>query len=295
MRLGNLSQHGITDVVRDGEFKTLGFVSHQGTAMLVFIESAKYLDALLSNPQVSCVITSEALAGSIPDRYGVAVAEGPRRAFYELHNSLTKETDFYWTSFPTAIAASAQIHPTAHVADHDVRIGERVLIEPNVTILERVIIEDDVIIRAGTVIGSEGFEFNLIDGEILPVLHGGGVRIGRRVEIQANCCVVRSVFGGFTEIGEDSKIDSLIHIGHNVSIGKRCRLAARAMIGGSVTIGDEVWIGPSVSISSEITIGDRASLTLGSVVTRDVLPGQRVTGNFAIDHDKFIAFLRTIR
>ncbi|MBN1810364.1 MAG: UDP-3-O-(3-hydroxymyristoyl)glucosamine N-acyltransferase [Anaerolineae bacterium] len=295
MKLNQMNRNELTRVARDGEFESLGFVTHKSPAMLVFLENEKFLPALLNNSTITCVITSEQLAEQLPKQFGVAVSPNPRRAFYTFHNWLATETDFYWTGFPTTISKSASIHPTAYVADRDVRIGERVLIEPNVTVLGRVIIEDDVIIRAGTVVGSEGFEFNLIDGEILAVVHGGGVRIGRRVEIQSNTCVDRAVFGGFTEIGEDTKIDNLIHIAHNVRIGKRCRMAALAMIGGSVTMGDDVWVGPSVSISSEITIGDGASLTLGAVVTRDVVAGQRVTGNFAIEHDKFIAFIKSIR
>jgi len=164
-----------------------------------------------------------------------------------------------------------------------------------VTVLPHTIIGDEVILRAGSVIGAQGFEFKRIGESILPVAHAGGVRLSDRVEIQANSCVDRSIFGGFTEIGEDTKLDNFVHVAHNVKIGKRCLLAAHAMIAGSVTIGDDVWIGPSAAVSSEITIGDGAYVTLGSVVTRDVAAGQRVTGNFAIDHDKFIAFLRTIR
>ena len=67
------------------------------------------------------------------------------------------------------------------------------------------------------------------------------------------------------------------------------------MVAGSTTIGDDVWIGPGASISSEIVIGNGASVTIGSVVVRDVAPGQKVTGNFAVDHKKFIAFMRKIR
>ncbi len=148
------------------------------------------------------------------------------------------------------------------------RIGRRTVIEPHVTVLPHSIVDDDVILRAGCVIGMQGFEFKRLGGEILPVAHAGGVRLHDRVEVQANSVVDRSVFGGFTEVGEDSKIDNLVHIAHNVKIGKRSLLAANAMIAGSVVIGDDVWIGPSASISSEITIGDRAFVTLGSVVTR---------------------------
>jgi UDP-3-O-[3-hydroxymyristoyl] glucosamine N-acyltransferase len=224
-----------------------------------------------------------------------ALSQAPRRDFFKFHNHLAAHTDFYWRDFPTEIAPNAVISPRAEIAEKNVRIGRRTMVEPNVTVFPHSIVGDDVILRAGCVIGMQGFEFKRLDGEILPVAHAGGVWLHDRVEVQANSTVDRSVFGGFTEVGEDSKIDNLVHISHNVKIGKRCFIVANAMIAGSVVIGDDVWIGPSASISSEITIGDRAFVTLGSVVTRDIAPDQHVTGNFAIDHEKYIAFLRTIR
>jgi UDP-3-O-[3-hydroxymyristoyl] glucosamine N-acyltransferase len=134
-----------------------------------------------------------------------------------------------------------------------------------------------------------------MDGALYRVGHGGGVRLARGVEIQSNTCVDRALFGGFTEIGEDCLIDNLVHVAHNVRMGPRCRVAACAMVGGSVVLGEEVWIGPNASISSEITVGGRAFVTLGAVVTRDVGNGEHVSGNFAIDHTRFLAFLRTVR
>lgn len=295
MHLSEASSIVPLNVLRDAAFASLGFVTHRADAMLVFLESERFLDGLLANPNVSAVIATADLAERMPPHLGVAVSEFPRRDFYHLHNYLAERTSFYWQDFPTEIAADAMISPQAYIAPQNVRIGRRVVIEPHVTVLPHTIIGDDVILRAGCVIGSQGFEFKRIGQTILPVAHAGGVRLGDRVELQASCCVDRSIFGGLTEVGADTKCDNLVHIAHNVRIGKRCLLAAHAMIAGSVTIGDDVWIGPSAAVSSEITIGDGAFVTLGSVVTRNVAAGQRVTGNFAIDHDKFIAFLRTIR
>ena len=117
-------------------------------------------------------------------------------------------------------------------------------------------IGNDVIIGPNSTIGSRGFEFIRNEGQIIAVEHAGGVKVEDRVEIQANCAIDCSVFGEFTEIGEESKLDNLVHIAHNVIIGKRCLLAACAMVAGSTSIGDDVWIGPGTSISSEINIGD---------------------------------------
>ena len=67
------------------------------------------------------------------------------------------------------------------------------------------------------------------------------------------------------------------------------------MVAGSTVIGDDVFVGPNASLSSELTIGSRAHITIGAVVTRDVAPGRRVSGNFAIDHQRLVAHLRKIR
>ena len=295
MKLSEIKEKGTIEIVMDGVFESLGTVTHNNPKQLVFIEDSKYISTMLKKPNISSVITTEDLISSIPKGLGIGISKNPRKSFHKIHNHLAKDTDFYWKPFSSEIASSAKIHPTAYVAERNVHIGERCYIGPNVTILEGTIVEDDVIIRAGSVIGTEGFEFNRIDREIMPLIHAGGVLLHNRVEIQANCCVSKAVFGGFTEIGEDTKLDNLIHIAHNAIIGKRCLLAACAMVAGSARIGDDVWIGPSASISSGVEIGNGASITLGSVVTKNVAQGQRVTGNFAIDHDKFIAFLKTIR
>ncbi|MBW2568672.1 MAG: UDP-3-O-(3-hydroxymyristoyl)glucosamine N-acyltransferase [Deltaproteobacteria bacterium] len=295
MKLSETKKKNSVKIARDGEFESLGFVTHSNPNQLVYLEDAKYVSKMLKKSNISSVITTEELVSSLPKELGIGVSINPRKSFYEIHNHLAKDTVFYWTPFKTEISSNAKIHPTAYIAERNVRIGEGCEICPNVSILKNTILERDVIVRTGSVIGAEGFEFNRIGKKVLHVAHAGGVLINSRVEIQANCCIDKAVFNGFTEIGEDTKLDNLIHVAHNVVIGKRCLLAANAMVAGSVIIGNDVWIGPSATISSEILIGDGASITIGSVVVRDVASGQRVTGNFAIDHKSFISFLRKIR
>ena len=82
---------------------------------------------------------------------------------------------------------------------------------------------------------------------------------------------------------------------NRTKIGRACLLGAHAAITGSVVIGDEVWVGPNATISSALTVGSQAAVSLGSVVTRDVPPGERVSGNFAITHNRFLSFIRSIR
>lgn len=294
LRLSEIPAQFAISTVRDGAFASLGFVSHETPGMLVFLESDRYLAELEECTHATAVIARPELVERVPARLAVASADSPRQTFYALHNHLA-ETGFYWTSFESVIAGSARVHPRAYVAARDVRIGEGVVIEPNATILERSIIEDGAIVRANAVIGSEGFQFVASDQALLPVAHAGGVRLETGVEIQSCTCVDRAVFGGFTVVGAHSKIDNLVHIAHNVQLGRRNRVVAGAMIAGSVRTGDDVWIGPMASISHELTMGHGANATMGAVVTRDVPAGQRVTGNFALEHGKFIAFMRSIR
>jgi UDP-3-O-[3-hydroxymyristoyl] glucosamine N-acyltransferase LpxD len=241
------------------------------------------------------VITTKELAVGMPEKYGIALSDNSRKVFYELHNYLATNTHFYWTDFPSRVSDKAIIHPTAYIAPSNVVIGDDVVIEPNAVILEGAIIEDGAIIRAGATISAEGFEFKRFGDDVMHVVHAGGAHLGKRVEVQCNSNVDRAVFGGYTEVGDDTKIDTLVHVGHCVVLGRRCFIAALTVICGSTTLGDDVWVGPHSVISSELSIGQGAHITLGSVVTRDVPPRHRVTGNFAIDHDKFIAFLKTVR
>lgn len=292
MRLSDAAKLEPLSVERDAVFESLGTVVHRQPRMLVFVEEPKYLAAVRANDAIACVIVPPSIAPDVPSGYGLAVAEDARGSFYRLHNRLARETTFYWQDFPTEIDPTASIDEAAYVAPKNVRIGARVRIEPLAAVLERTIIGDDAVLRAGCTIGTQGFEHKRIDGEIFPVEHAGAVRFGNRVEIQANSTVDRSVFGGFTELGDDTKLDNLVHIAHNVVVGRRCLIAASAMIAGTVTMGDDVWIGPNATISSGVAIGNGASVTLGSVVTRDVPDGGRVTGNWAVPHEQFLATLR---
>ncbi len=289
MKLSDLEKYGFRSE-RDGEFKNLGFFEDGKPSQLVFIEDEKYLRDIDERLNITCVVTTPELALQIPTM-GIIFSDIPRKTFYEIHNYLAK-SDFYLKPFDCKIAGSSRIDSRACIATKSVQIGKRCEIEPNVVILPNTIIGDDVIIRAGSVIGTEGFQFVRLGTEVMRVAHAGGVKIGNRVEIQANTCVCKSIFGGFTQIGDDTKIDNLVHVAHGVTIGKRCFIVANSLIAGSAKIGDDVNIGASVTVAPQIVIGNGASVSIGSVVTKVVVLGQRVTGNFAIDHDKFIAHLK---
>jgi acetyltransferase-like isoleucine patch superfamily enzyme len=265
-------------VLRDGAFASLGSLSHEFPKLLVMFYDPAYRDELIANPHISCVITKPELVPQLPEHLGIGVCADPMAAFYGIHNQLLDTTSFYGEPFATTIADDAVIHPTAYVAPQSVRIGRRSVIGPRAVVLERTTIGDDVIIGPGAVLGGEGFEPKFVAGKHVIIRHGGGVTLHDRVEVQANSHIAKSVFNSDTIVGEGTKIDALVQVGHNVSIGKECEIAGGALISGSVTIGDRVWIGPSAILSSEVTIGDGAFVAIGSLVLTDVRAGAHVIG-----------------
>ena len=283
--------------MRGAEFRSLGYLGHRlrRERMLAFVEDERFLPRVEAHPDLAAVLTTAALAERIPATLGVAVVGRPAADFYALHNHLATQTEFYWRDFASEIAPSARVHPRAFVAERNVRVGPDCVIEPGAAVLDHSILGEGVVVRAGAVIGAHGMETKRVDGRVLRLEHAGGALLGDRVEIHANAVVVRAVFGGFTEIGEDTVVGSLVNVAHGVRIGRRCFLPDTCMLAGAVTVGDDVVIDPNATIAHEVHLGDGCRITLGAVVTRDVPPGVTVSGNFAIPHERFLEFIRRIR
>jgi UDP-3-O-[3-hydroxymyristoyl] glucosamine N-acyltransferase len=135
-----------------------------------------------------------------------------------------------------------------------------------------------VIIHAGTVIGADGFGYERNDGgELEKFPHLGHVVLEDNVEVGSNTCIDRGTLGD-TIIREGAKIDNLVHIAHNVVVGRHAVVIAHAMIGGSTRIGDYAWVAPCACVRDVVSIGDRAMIGLGAVVVRDVPDGATVMG-----------------
>ena len=203
-----------------------------------------------------------------------------------------------------SIGKTPSIHPFAVVADRAL-IGDRVtlypgvyvgegsavgddsVIYPNVSIREGVTIGKRVIIHPGAVIGSDGFGFVTDGGEHHKIPQVGGVIIGDDVEIGSNCTIDRATLGN-TVIKKGTKIDNLVHIAHNVTVGEHCLLAGTAAVAGSSTLGNYVVLGGSVSVSDHVTLGDRVIVTGGTGVMKDTAAGQIVGGYYAMPHREWL-------
>lgn len=281
---------------RDGEFEYLKLISVKTESeALTFIEDEKYLGYI--NESISCIVCNKKLYDKIPERIGVVISENPKIDFFKIHNKLIKEEMKTNDRHETVIGDMCSISEKAIISNYNVKIGNNVVIEENVIIRDNVEIGDNSIIRAGSIIGGEGFEFIKIGQEsILQVVHGGGVKIGKYVEIQYNAHVDKAVFqGDCTAINNHTKVDNNTHIGHGVKIGKRCLIASSVSVSGSTIIGDDCWIGAGAIVSNNLTIGKDSRINIGSVVTKDVKEEESVSGNFAINHSKFLEFIKTIR
>lgn len=158
-------------------------------------------------------------------------------------------------------------------------VGEHSTLHPGVVIYARCVVGRRVVIHANAVIGADGFGYvgsARAEGPV-KVPHLGNVVIGDDAEIGAGSCIDRAKFGS-TTIGAHTKIDNLVQIGHNCTIGRGCVICGHTGISGSVRVGDNVTIGGKVGLADNITIGDSASIGGGSLLFNDVPAGETWIG-----------------
>lgn len=165
------------------------------------------------------------------------------------------------------------------------RIGAETLLNPRVTVYDRVVIGARCILHSGAVIGADGFGFAEQDGVLVKIPQVGAVIIGDDVEIGSNSCIDRATMGA-TVIGDGSKIDNLVQIGHNVQLGRNCVVCGNAGIAGSTVLSDHVIIGAGAGINGHIEIGERARVAAFSGVTKSVPAGTTFFGYPAVEADR---------
>ena len=218
----------------------------------------------------------------IPENRSLIFVKDPRLAAINVLAEFFRQRP-RWGKHPSAVIhAEANISPDTYIGPNTFvgkcTIGSGTILYGNNYIYDGVTIGKNVTVHAGTVIGTDGFGYQENNKkEWLKFEHVGGVRIGDGVEIGANTCIDRGTLGN-TVIGDGTKIDNLVHIAHNVTIGRHCLIIAHAMIGGSCTIGDHSWIAPNAGILQKTTIGENATIGLGAVVLQAVPPGETWAG-----------------
>ncbi|HEY1121633.1 MAG TPA: UDP-3-O-(3-hydroxymyristoyl)glucosamine N-acyltransferase [Haloferula sp.] len=175
------------------------------------------------------------------------------------------------------IGDGSEIGPNAVVGEH-VKIGRDCLFYANVTIRERCLIGDRVILQPGSVIGSDGYGYEVVEGRHVKVDQVGIVEVQSDVEVGANSTIDRARFGR-TVIGQGTKIDNLVQVAHNVQIGKHCLLVSQVGIAGSAKLGDYVVVAAQSGVAGHVKIGDKAILSARTGVTVDMEGGKTYGGN----------------
>lgn len=189
----------------------------------------------------------------------------------------------------------ANVHIGPNVCIGKSVIGERTIIEGNCYIYDNVVIGKDCHIQPNSTIGSSGFGY-VKDEKNIPIRvpHFGGVLIGDNVDIGASTCIDRGTLGN-TIIGDNVKIDNLVHVAHNVKVGQGSYLIANSMIGGSTDIGENVWIAPSSSLINKISIADNSVIGMSAVVTKDVVEEGTYAGFPARPLQQFISIQKKLK
>lgn len=250
--------------------------------ILSYATSPKYCNSVISNPKITAVVLDQKCYQSLceikpgyDESVSIIIVDKPEFVFYDIHEYLYKQQFYSKNNNKPIIGRNCNIHPTAVVEDNVV-IGDNVIIGANTVINSGVVIEEDVEIGCNSVIGGHGFQA-LKDYPMI-VHHIGGVLIHKGVYIGNLTTVSRSLFEGYTEVGEYSKIDDHVHFSHNCKCGKLCTLTAGTVLMGSVEIGDNVWISPSSLILNKKHIGDNSFIGSMSYVNSEVKPKSLMMG-----------------
>ena len=178
------------------------------------------------------------------------------------------------------------IFPGTAILDN-VEIGTGNIIYPNCVIHENTSIKDNCIINSNTVLGSEGFGFIPSEGKWLKMPQKGGVRVDNNVEIGTNCCIDRPAVG-LTIIGEGTKLDNLVQIGHGVKIGKHCAFAAQVGIAGGAVIGNNVILAGQVGVNNRVKVGNNVIASSKCGIHTDIKDGEIISGFPAMQNKSWL-------
>ncbi len=278
------------------------------TGDITFAESARFLqNAGLSS--ASAILAPDDAAPDAPGAGGKALIQvaNPRLAFAQLLDVFAPEQYAERGVHPTAVVGSdfrhggnvfvgahcvlgdnvrlgenVTLHPLVYVGD-DVEIGDNTVVYPHVALLRGTVVGAGCVLHSGAVFGADGFGYLTLGGRHRKVPQIGNVALGDDVEIGANVTIDRARTGT-TRIGRGTKVDNLVHIGHNCQIGEDCILVAQVGLAGGVEVGKNVVIAGQTGVKEQVKIGAGAVLGAQTGVMGDVPAGAFVSGYGARPH-----------
>jgi UDP-3-O-[3-hydroxymyristoyl] glucosamine N-acyltransferase len=282
-------------------------IEEASVSQITFIANPKYA-ALAKTTKAAAIIVSPDFPA---DGRPVIRSKNPYLTF-------AKAIELFYEApkYGPAVHPTAVIHPSAKigrdphigayvVVDADVVIGDGVVLNPHVVIYrgakigrnffahahavvrEFCEIGDNVVLQNGVIIGADGFGFARDESGWRKILQSGKVVLGDNVEVQANSTVDRSSIGE-TRVGDGTKIDNLVMIGHGCTVGKHTMLCSQVGLAGSTEVGDNVILAGKVGVAGHLKIGDGAVATALTGIPGDVAAGATVSGYPAIDNKQWL-------
>jgi len=299
LTLAHIAEQIQGEAVGDSSVQITGFSTSDAARSgdIVFAENETYFTAA-EQSEASAILVSGPFTSAKKPLIRVSNA---RVAVARLLPLFFPPDDYAAAIHPTAIVAdSAEIDSTAHIGAYavvgprcrigarsvlmggnhlgrDCQLGDDVRLFPNVVIYARTRIGHRVVIHAGTVIGSDGYGYVFDEGKHRKVLQVGNVIIHDDVEIGANTAIDRAAIGS-TVIGKGTKIDNLVHVAHNVTMGMHCLVMGQCGFAGSTRLGDYAVIASQSGVAGHLTLGRQSVVGAKSGVMRDVPDGGKVLG-----------------
>lgn len=267
-------------------FNNIKDLGSAGRESLVFVDQNRQdKQSLIENTKAGFILCDSEIERTavLKDKVLIRV-DNPKLIFSLIANAIFV-TKPKFGIHPTAVVhSSAEIHPDVYVGPNviigeNVKIGKESIIEAGAQLIKNIKLGNSVIIKQGAILGGDGYGFTRDEnGLAIKFPHVGTIEIEDHVEIGSCSCIDLGALSE-TKIGYGSKIDNLVHIGHNVRVGKNVFIAAQSSIGGSSKIGDnvEIWMGVKVKDGSRIA--NRCQIGLGSIIIKDVEENKRVFGN----------------
>ena len=306
MKLGELAARLGAELRGDPELEVTGVrgIEEAGPSEITFVANPRYAGLARKTNAAAVLVEPE-----FPDISAATLRiQNPYYAF-------SRALGLFYQSpvYPPGIHATAVIDPTAMIGEGahigayvviqpDVRIGPHATLLPHVVIYPGAVIGshffahahavvregctlgDHVTLENGAIIGADGFGFAKNDaGHWEKIPQSGPVRLGDRVDVQANACIDRATVGA-TEIGDGSKVDNLVQVGHGSRVGQDTLLCAQVGLAGSSVIGSNAILAGQAGVAGHCSLGDGVILTAQSAVSHDVPAGKMISGSPGFDN-----------
>jgi UDP-3-O-[3-hydroxymyristoyl] glucosamine N-acyltransferase len=306
MKLGELATRLGAELRGDAELEITGVkgIEEAGPSEVTFVANPRY--ASLARKTRAAAVLVEPGFQEIPA--ATLRLNNPYHAFSRALALFYQPPAYHPGIHSTAVIdPTAEIGEDAHIGAYvvigtGVRLGTQATLLPHVVLYpgvhagdyffahahavvrENCVLGDHVTLENGAIVGADGFGFAKNEqGQWEKIPQSGPVRLGNRVDVQANACIDRATVGT-TEIGDGSKVDNLVQIGHGSKVGKNTLICAQTGLAGSSVIGNNVILAGQTGIAGHCTVGDGVILTAQSAVSHDVPPGKTISGSPGFDN-----------